>query len=315
MAVVLAGEASSVRVRVLAPAIALACLLLPASAGAQGLPDVGATAAQAVGTATAAVATPPAAAQAVPRRSSRRPLPSVVVQPKAPAAVERVTAPAARAVKSVATHAPAVQVPATPTAHDVTRAVGETAAPVTRLAGDTLAATRDRVRETAAALDRVVGTSLAPVSSIFGTTAAHSTASLFAADGVVGGGAVPGTPGTLTVPAGQALGARCRRSRDRCRLPRVPSPPRRRDLRHAPPRACPPCGTPSRSPGPAPSAPELPAAPSGGASIAPGGLMFAGFLALFGAAALLLVGPTRRLRLAPAALGPAPFISLLERPG
>ena len=43
--------------------------------------------------------------------------------------------------------------------------------------------------------------------------------------------------------------------------------------------------------------------------------MFAGFLALFGAAALLLVGPTRRLRLAPAALGPAPFISLLERPG
>ena len=71
----------------------------------------------------------------------------------------------------------------------------------------------------------------------------------------------------------------------------------------------------SHSPGPAPSAPEFPSAPSGGASIAPGGLIFAGFLALFGAVALLLVGPTRRLRLAPAALGPAPFISLLERPG
>ena len=80
------------------------------------------------------------------------------MQPKAPASAERVTAPAARALRPVAAHDPAVQVPATPTAHYVTRAAGETAAPVTRLAGDTLAA---------AALDRVVGTSLAPVSSIF----------------------------------------------------------------------------------------------------------------------------------------------------
>lgn len=305
MAVVLAGEAPSVRVRVLAPAIALACLLLPASAGAQALPDVGATASQAVSTATAAVAKPPASAQVVSQavESVEPPAaPKVAVQPKAPASVERVTAPAARALRPVAAHDPAVQVPPTPTAHDVTRAAGETAAPVTRLAGDTLAA---------AALDRVVGTSLAPVSSIFGTTVGPLDSPLFAADGVVGGGGVPGTPGTFTVPAGQALahtdagvaatarslaaGAPGSASRTATGVPAM--------------------RTPSRSPGPAPSAPELPAAPSGGASVAPGGLMFAGFLALFGAAALLLVGPTRRLRLAPAPLGSAPFISLLERPG
>ena len=139
MAVVLAGEARSVRVRVLAPAIALACLLLPASAGAQGAARRGSNGlpgreyrhrrrGQAAGRRPGRV---PGG------RSSRRPRP-VVVQPKAPASVERVTAPAARALRPVAAHAPAVQVPATPTAHDVTRAAGETAAPVTRLAGDTL---------------------------------------------------------------------------------------------------------------------------------------------------------------------------------
>ena len=87
MAVVLAGEAPSVRVRALAPAIALACLLLPASAGAQGLPDVGATATQAVGTATAVVAKPPAAAHlAPPAVTAVAPpaAPEVVVQPQAP---------------------------------------------------------------------------------------------------------------------------------------------------------------------------------------------------------------------------------------
>src|SRR5699024_2690904 len=72
-------------------------------------------------------------------------------------------------------------------------------------------------------------------------------------------------------------------------------------------------GTPS--PRPAPGAPELPPTPSGGASAAPAGLAFAGFAALFGAAALLLVGAARTLHLTPVAVRPAPFISLLERPG
>ena len=66
---------------------------------------------------------------------------------------------------------------------------------------------------------------------------------------------------------------------------------------------------------PAPVAPELPSIPSAGASAAPAGLAFAGFAALFGAAALLLAGAVRTLHLTPVAVRPAPFISLLERPG
>jgi hypothetical protein len=42
---------------------------------------------------------------------------------------------------------------------------------------------------------------------------------------------------------------------------------------------------------------------------------FGGFAALFGAAALLLAGAARRLRLKPVAPRPAPFVALLERPG
>ena len=66
---------------------------------------------------------------------------------------------------------------------------------------------------------------------------------------------------------------------------------------------------------PAPAAPELPSMPSAGASAAPAGLAFAGFAALFGAVALLLAGAVRTLHLTPVAVRPAPFISLLERPG
>jgi hypothetical protein len=62
-------------------------------------------------------------------------------------------------------------------------------------------------------------------------------------------------------------------------------------------------------------APELPAAPTGGSASASSALLFAGFVALFGAVALLLAGLTRRLHIAPVLLRPAPFISLPERPG
>ena len=48
----------------------------------------------------------------------------------------------------------------------------------------------------------------------------------------------------------------------------------------------------------------------------PGGVgAFAGFALLFAAVVLLPAGALRRLRLAPAMVGPAPFVSLLERPG
>jgi hypothetical protein len=63
------------------------------------------------------------------------------------------------------------------------------------------------------------------------------------------------------------------------------------------------------------SAPELPVAPTGGSASASSALLFAGFVALFGAVALLLAGLTRRLHIAPVLLRPAPFISLPERPG
>jgi hypothetical protein len=62
-------------------------------------------------------------------------------------------------------------------------------------------------------------------------------------------------------------------------------------------------------------APELPVGPRGGSASASSALLFAGFVALFGAVALLLAGLTRRLHIAPALLRPAPFISLPERPG
>ena len=71
----------------------------------------------------------------------------------------------------------------------------------------------------------------------------------------------------------------------------------------------------TRASKPAPAAPELPPLPSAGASAAPAGLAFAGFAALFGAVALLLAGAMRTLHLTPVAVRPAPFISLLERPG
>jgi hypothetical protein len=62
-------------------------------------------------------------------------------------------------------------------------------------------------------------------------------------------------------------------------------------------------------------APELPVAPTGASASASSALLFAGFVALFGAVALLLAGLTRRLHIAPVLLRPAPFISLPERPG
>jgi hypothetical protein len=66
---------------------------------------------------------------------------------------------------------------------------------------------------------------------------------------------------------------------------------------------------------PAPSAPEPRTAPPLGGAAASSALSFAGLTALFGASLLLLGAGTRRLRFAPALPRPAPFISLLERPG
>ena len=66
---------------------------------------------------------------------------------------------------------------------------------------------------------------------------------------------------------------------------------------------------PSRSP-----LPELPRPPAGGGA-ASTGLGSGPLAALVAALALLLAGPTRRLRASPVLIRPAPFVSLLERPG
>ena len=79
------------------------------------------------------------------------------------------------------------------------------------------------------------------------------------------------------------------------------------------PRAAQPDASTPLSEGPVP---ELPTTPSGGASAAPAGIAFTAFFyALFGAAALLLLGASHRLHLRPASMRPAPFLALLERPG
>ncbi len=66
--------------------------------------------------------------------------------------------------------------------------------------------------------------------------------------------------------------------------------------------------------GPAPRTPDVPA-PSSGVATVSSALFSAGLAVLLGAMLLLLAGQTRRFFAAPAFLRPAPFISLLERPG
>ena len=161
MAAVLAGEAASPRMRFLAPALAAACLLLPASAAAQ-LPDASATAAGAVNTATQAVAQPTAPVQPVVQQAAEA-APQVTAPPVPSGQIERATAPVTQVVEQV-------REPAAPATEAVTRTVEQVTAPVRQIVADDrdstgpkVAPTAERVRHEAVTPERHARSVLAPV--------------------------------------------------------------------------------------------------------------------------------------------------------
>jgi hypothetical protein len=256
-------------------AVALACLAVPASASAQ-VPDVGATAASLTQTAATTVA----------QASNTAAVEPTVPQAVPPAPVERAAEPVRQVTAKVREVGRAAAPPAAPVIDSATRSVEEVTAQVARTVNETVAAGPgpSAPSRPSAPVERrnshpAVDPPTAPFAGLF--------APLASIERTVDSLALPVPAFAASPVAGStSVGVIERRSPD--------SPVRQ---------------------GPAHSGPQLPSAPSGAASAAPAGVMFAAFLALFGAAALLLAGTARRLQLQPAAMRPAPFVALLERPG
>jgi hypothetical protein len=275
--------------------VAFAFLAFPAGALAQ----------DALGTVTGAAATAvPSVTQQVPSPAPAAPIVRQAPKPApAPSHLEPRPGPVAspaHAVRQVGASVERAAPAAAPALHAVTRAATGVPQPAERavrsltgaLAGATHI-TRPAVFPLIAPLARTGPGTLTGIARFLSDIAAP-----VAPAGAVLGTDAAGTPGALA-PAGRtAAGV----------PPAFADPAVTAGVRHA-------VGTAPATPARDPSAPNLPGVPSGSVAGPAGAAAFAGFALLFAVLALLPAGALRRLRLAPAMVGPAPFVSLLERPG
>jgi hypothetical protein len=256
--------------------VVLGFLAFPAGALAQdALGTVAAAATQAVPSVTPQVPRPAPAAPVL--RQVPKPPPVAAPAPR------RLASPADTVQRVAASVAPA----ASPAVHAVTHAVTPVAQPV-----------EHAVRSLTGSIDHVTHRAARPVISQ-----------------PTGIGRAVSAPAEPLAPAGAVLGMNAFASPATPAAPLAAAAPATLAARPAATRAAHVDGTGPVAPARGPSAPRLPGAPSGAMAGPAGVAAFTGFALMFAAVVLLPAGVLRRLRLAPAMVGPAPFVSLLERPG